>query len=95
VEDKVKDIVEISSGTIVAGAVSIAAVVAAGVAAAFYASILRRMRRFQSSLSAERRSGVDATGELTVGAKYAIWRHILGILGIGGTVVGIAIGVAG
>jgi uncharacterized membrane-anchored protein YhcB (DUF1043 family) len=39
--------------------------------------------------------GVDATGELTGGAKYAIWNYMFSILGIGGVIVGIIAGTAG
>ena len=39
--------------------------------------------------------GVDVTGELTTGAKYAIWKYMFSILGIGGAVIGIVAGVAG
>jgi energy-converting hydrogenase Eha subunit A len=39
--------------------------------------------------------GVDVTGELTTGAKYAIWTYMFGILGIGGAIVGVVAGVAG
>src|SRR5580704_7992692 len=39
--------------------------------------------------------GVDITGDLTTGAKYAIWKYMLSMLVVGGTVIGIITGVAG
>src|SRR5438045_3938187 len=39
--------------------------------------------------------GIDATGELTTSAKYAIWNYMFTILGVGGAIVGIVAGIAG
>ena len=40
-------------------------------------------------------AGVDAKGELTTGAKYAIWRYMFSVLAVGGTIIGIIAGIAG
>jgi hypothetical protein len=40
-------------------------------------------------------AGVDAKGELTTGAKYAIWRYMFSVLAVGGTIIGIISGIAG
>jgi hypothetical protein len=39
--------------------------------------------------------GLDASGELTIPAKYAIWNYMFYILGVGGVIIGIISGVAG
>jgi hypothetical protein len=38
---------------------------------------------------------IDAAGELTTAAKYALWQYMLNILAVGGTVIGIIAGIAG
>ena len=40
-------------------------------------------------------AGIDAKGELTTGAKYAIWSYMFRILAVGGTIIGIVSGIAG
>jgi hypothetical protein len=40
-------------------------------------------------------SGLNADGELTTAAKYAIWNYMFGMLAIGGTVIGVRSGIAG
>ncbi len=39
--------------------------------------------------------GVTERGELTTGAKYAIWNYMFSILAVGGTIIGVMAGVAG
>ncbi len=40
-------------------------------------------------------AGIDVKGELTTGAKYAIWSYMFRILGIGGTIIGVISGLVG
>jgi hypothetical protein len=75
-------------------------VVFIGVVAASIDVYLRlRTRWLRKEFSATRAptpvAGIDATGELTTGAKYAIWNYMFSILGIGGTIIGIVSGIAG
>jgi hypothetical protein len=40
-------------------------------------------------------TGSEITGELTTGAKYAIWRYMFFLFGVGGAIIGVVSGVAG
>jgi len=60
-----------------------------------YLSKRKRWFESRSRSTGSQENGIDSTGELTTGAKYALWSYMFWLLGIGGTIVALISGTVG